>query len=1829
MAPRHGFIAAALAALLLVGNAQAEEAPVPERRLSLQADTDLPGGDLGPIFDTTLQACVQACVANDACTALTYNERARACFPKGEGTGAAAGFVGAISGHVVALDSEARLRAQSRAAAAPFIAPQDLTQAQAQARSFPALHPPMADYPQGSAQAAESGGDLALAARITASEAARYDRAEDWTNLARLTLYTGDQNDSDASNAVAAMAINGYLRAGQDAVAGRALSWLAMAWERQGRGRDALAALRLAAKLSPADSEIASALEESEARNGFRVTDTQVESEGKTPRFCAVMSRALSTSTDYAPFLRLPGRDLTVEANDDRLCVAGLTHGQEVELTLRAGLPSADGEVLARDVTLKGYVRDRSPEVRFPGRAYVLPASGDQRLSMVTVNADAVDLRLLRISDRNLIRAMAEDMFATPLDSWQSNYFSDSMAREIWKGTAQVAKPVGQDGLNRELTTSLAIPAEAGPLEPGIYIVEAGVATENASDSGLATQWFVISDFGISTFSGTDGLTVAVRSLNDTAPKVGAEVALVSRSNDVLAKAATDDQGIAHFAPGLALGKDGAAPALVTVTDWQGEGAARAPRDMAFLSLSDPEFDLSDRGVEGQPPAPPIDLFLTTDRGAYRVGETVNATVLARDAESRALPDLPLTAVILRPDGVEQTRMPATPAGAGGSVVSWAIPGNAPRGTWRLELRTEAEGPALATARLLVEDFLPERIDFTPKLPEGPARAGGELALSLNAHWLFGAPAANLPVEGSLRLSPTRALAGFDGYVFGREDDDTSPVTDSLPPGQTDAQGHYQAQITLPPATELGPRPFEAEVVLDIREGAGRPVERVESRVVMPEAPVIGIKPLFEGDIVGEGSEARFALLAVGPDLKPAAAPVRWVLNRIDTDYQWYSLGGQWNWEAITTRTRVGEGVAEPGEAPAEIAAAVEWGQYELVAEPASGQGGQSSTQFYAGWGAVANAGTQTPDRLQVVLDKPAYRSGDTARVKVQALADGLGLVSVLSNRLVSMQTVVLKAGENSLDLPVTDAWGAGVYVTVSAIRPLGEAKAERTPVRALGLAHAAVDPGARKLAASIEAPAETRPRGVIPVTLKVDGAAGETVQATIAAVDQGILNLTGFQPPNPSDHYFGQRRLGVGLRDLYGRLILSTGAPDGALRTGGDAMQATAEAPPPTEKLMSWFSGPVTVGADGTATVEVPVGDFNGEVRVMAVVWSGKGVGQADASVLVRDPVVMTVTAPAFLAPGDRAQVGLRLTHASGPAGEVRLAVEQVGGAAPLTTSLPTDSVTLAEKAEAQVQMPVTAGEALGHADLRLTLTTPDGQALTKDITIPVALNEADIQRQDRILVQPGQSIAVPPTLTEGMLPGALLTAAVGPYARLDVAGALARLSRYPYGCTEQLTSGAMPLLYLPGLAALEGVDGGDTAEQVQKAITQILTRQGSNGGFGLWSADSGDLWLEAYVTDFLSRARAAGYQVPDTGFRLAVDNLRNRANYATEPGAASAEENAALAYALAVLARERAATVGDLRYYADTAAGSFSTPMAAANLGAALASYGDQARADRMFTQARNLLNLGAPEPQVFRADYGTRLRDATAVLALAAEAKSRAVDETDLTSRIAEQIQRAEEDGRSLSTQESLWTVMAAQALSQSVPPAALNGVALTQPVTSLPDADASLANNGAQALEVTLTATGKPRGQVAAGGKGYSIARRYYSMEGEALDPASVSQGTRMVVELEIAPQSEGGGRLVIADPLPAGWEIDNPNLLRAGDVSALDWLDGQTSAEMTEFRADRFAAALTWTSADSFRLAYIVRAVTPGQFRHPAASVEDMYRPEFRAWSEGGSVTVTP
>lgn len=1792
----------------LAGAAWAETA-IPERRVILFRDMDFPGGDIQSIFDSSMQACENACLARSDCGAFTFNSRSNACFLK---SGPAEGetYGGAFSAEVIDTPAKRLVTADERAAQLDFLYAYDLQAATELARQLPhdyVVGGFEADFLSDYAREAEGNADLTTAMRYMGATTVKTDAAADWIDFARLSianarLTEGYSDKRKLFQQGLDAAVAGYLRANRAPQQVNALVQMAQALEGLDRGRTMIPALRLAQQVGPRD-DTASELERAIGLYGFRVMETQVDSDAANPRICATFSESLAPSgVDYAPFVQADVTGLAVDAKDNQLCLEGVEHGERYAVTLRAGLPSEAGETLAKPVQLNLYVRDRSPSVHFPGRAYVLPAAADAGLPIVSVNAAELEISISRLSDRNVIRSLQENYFGNTVDIWDEDYFDQQIAEPIWNGTAEVATE-----LNRDVTTRLPIGEALAGQGPGLYVLRATIPGLDPYDNPPATQWFVVSDIGVSTMLGADGLHVFARALGTAQPIEGASVQLLSSANAVLGETATDAVGYAHFAAGLTAGQGAAAPALVVL---------RNGDDMAFLSLGEPEFDLSDRGVAGHPAAPPIDLFLTTDRGAYRAGEEIHATVLARDGEAGAIDGLPLTAVLTRPDGVEYSRLLSADAPAGGHVFDLPLAGNAPRGTWRLDIHADPDAPALASTTLLVEDFLPERIDFALSLPEGPLRLTDRPVLSLDARYLFGAPGADLSVTGGLRVSRAEGLEGYPGYRFGAYDEEVQTTWGNLPSVQTDTAGHAMLPVSFPEVTARGV-PLDVRFDVQVSEGSGRPVERSLSAALAPAGPMIGIRPGFDGELP-QGAEARFDLLALGSDLAPMPMEVSWEINRVETRYTWYQVDGYWNWEPVTTRARVASGEASLGTEPVSVTAPTDWGRYEIVVTRKGGDYVMSSVDFWAGWFAAADAST-TPDMLEVSLDAQAYAPGETATLRFVPRSAGKALVTVVSNRLIDMVAVDAVAGENTVTLPVTDEWGAGAYVTATLIQPLDGLEGHN-PTRALGLAYASVDPGTHQLVASIDAPDEAAPRGPLSVAVTVDGIAeGETAFVTLTAVDLGILNLTSFASPDPSDHYFGQRRLGMGLRDLYGRLIDGRSGAMGQIRSGGDAMaQMRMQAPPPTEKLVAQFVGPVqVVNGEARATFDLP--EFNGTVRLMAVAWSPSGVGQASRDVLVRDPVVLIASLPRFMAPGDTGRLLLELTHAKGPAGEVTISATSDG----LSLATSEAKLTLAEHGTARLAIPVTTGAA-GVQTIALTLTTPDGTELSKTLTLPVESLDPEVAHTTRLSLAPGADFTLTPDLFAGLTsPRATITA--GPLARIDTAGLIDRLDRYPYGCTEQQTSRALPLLYMGGLAEAMGLsDRDDLPGRIGKAITAVLANQSASGSFGLWAPDSGDLWLDSYVSDFLSRARAQGYAVPDTAFRSAMDNLRNRVNAYPD----FEDGGRDLAYALYVLAREGAAAMGDLRYYADVKAGAFTAPLAAAQLGAALAAYGDPGRADRMFREASAMLESTGDDGQFWRADYGTDLRDAAAVLTLAVEAGSEAVDRDALLARI------GAADGP-LSTQEATWSLLAANALLGEAPGAglSLDGAALAGPVLALAGPEALsvprvLSNTGATETLLTVTTMGVPDVPEPPSGNGYGIERRYFTLEGEPADPASVAQGTRLVTLVTVTPWSYSSGRLMVTDPLPAGFEIDNPNLIRAGDIAALDWLQVTTETENAEFREDRFLAAVDWSSDKPLRLAYIVRAVTPGVFHHPAPSVEDMYRPSYRAVGAADTVTVT-
>jgi uncharacterized protein YfaS (alpha-2-macroglobulin family) len=1263
------------------------------------------------------------------------------------------------------------------------------------------------------------------------------------------------------------------------------------------------------------------------------------------------------------------------------------------------------------------------------------------------------------------------------------------------------------------------------------------------------------------------------------------EVRLVAKNNEVLATRRTDADGGVRFEAGLVKGAGGLAPAAVI--------AQRGSEDYVFLSLADSAFDLTDRGVAGRIAPGALDAFLVTERGVYRTGETVHLTALLREAQARAVGNIPLTFILSRPDGVEDRRQTVTTDQLGGRSLDLPLLDGAMTGTWRVRAYTDPKGPALGEIAFLVEDYVPDRIEFDLK-SAAPALARSRPAeVTLDGRYLFGPPAAGLELDGEIQVRAVPSRPGFDQYRFGLADDEFTAVRRplaNLP--RTDAQGHAALRIELP-EVPASTRPLAVDVIVRMAEPGGRAVERKLTLPVAAETPMIGVRPLFS-DRVDEGGTAGFEIVLVGPDgkLMPRAG-LKWELFRVDTRYQWYRVSGSWGYEPIRTTRKMADGTIDAlATGPARISAPVNWGSYRL--EVTAPNGPVTSVVFYGGW--AGEASVDTPDRLDVTLYKAEYAPGDTLTVNLAPRTAGSATVLVIGDKVLARAYLTAATGPMRATFRVEEDWGPGAYVVAFHHRPL-DVQQSRMPGRSLGVAWLGVSRTARTLAVKLETPAEIRPRTTLSVPVAISGLApGETARVVVAAVDVGILNLTNYKPPAPADYFLGQRRLSGEVRDLYGMLIDGMQATRGRLHTGGDAPGLEMTGSPPSQVPLALYSGIVTVDAQGRARVDFEIPAFDGTARVMAMAWTADKLGQATADVLIRDPVVVTATLPRFLAVGDRATLRLDVTNVTGPAGEYAVDVT-TGGAVEVPAE--TRRVTLAATGRASFSLSLI-GKDIGPGNVTVRVAGPGGLAIERSYALATRPALPPVERRSVRTLASDESIVVGPEMFTDTVPGtATLSLSVMPEGALDVPSLLLALDRYPYGCTEQITSRALPLVYLNELASESrlALDLGADA-RIRQAIARVIARQSADGGFGLWSAGDSDTWLNAYVTDFLTRASERGFEVPKLALRLALDKLRNALNISGD----LSQGGSGAAYALYVLARNGVAPVGDLRYLADAKLDALGSPLAKGQVAAALALLGDRVRAERVFLAAAEALPVNVLAPEPGRGDYGSELRDAAALATLAAEAGIERV------ARLA--LQRVEAYRNvtpRTSTQENVWLVLAARTLAQRAAGLALEidgqphrgAFFASYKPSELAGKTVRVVNRGDTPVQVVIAVRASPASPEPAASRGFRIARSYHTLDGKPADPIRVTQNQRLVVVLKVTEEEKAAARVVVADHLPAGFEIDNPRLLVGADTGALAWLGKTTETAYSEFRDDRFVAAFNRDGGgdELMTVAYVVRAVS--------------------------------
>ncbi|MEM7428839.1 MAG: alpha-2-macroglobulin family protein [Pseudomonadota bacterium] len=1804
--------------LFLSGLAAAQESA----RIALEQDADYFGFDLSTERNLSLDQCKARCLGNPACRAFTYNTSARFCFLKTD-FGELRPFKGAVAGRVTGRGAAEDLGVPPRLGFVPEATRTLANQFRERIKANTSLPVHMgfgtlvntARQHLASGQVPSALSHFSSALRADPAHSGTWQELSDAARLNRLK----DTSKTRAYNRIAiASALNAYFASRTTRDRAAALARVAKSFAAQFKYRAALTAYKESLRLREDAAERA-AFADLLKKHGFRMRNHTVDSDSRTPRACVQFSeQLLKDSGQYTNFVRLDGAEpQSLQVSGSQLCVEGLAHGRNYRIVFRAGLPSAIDEVLAADTTLDFYIRDRKPAARFTGSNFVLPATARRGIPLVTINADKADLKLYRVGERALAPLLRGSQFLQQISSYEIDSIKSDLGAPEWEGAIDI-----RSNLNKEVVTSVPIDQILKSRKPGVYLLTATPpSTSPYPDGNPATQWFVISDIGLTTFSGSARLTVFARSLATAKPLANAEITLLARNNEVLGTATTDAEGKAQLDAGLIRGRDGLAPAVIT--------ARLGTDDFSFLDISKAGFDFSDRGVAGREAPAGVDVYAWTERGIYRAGETVHVAALARDASANAVSKLPLTFIFKRPDGVEDRRVVDDGAELGGYAVKLDVPANAKRGTWQVQVHTDPKQDPVATQRFLVEDFQPERTDMTLTPAAKSIAPAGTLPVKVEGRYLYGAPAGGLKLEGEVLVKTVRERDGHKGYLFGlaKEGGTGSQFIglEDLAPLNESGEGTVNVELSSLTATT---RPRTADVVLRLKEGSGRAIERRSTVAVDAEGPMIGIRPGFEGGQAAEGSNAEFQVIALAPDGSRTALPgSSWSLVKIERNYQYYRIGSYWQFESVDLEKQVADGTVDLGTGePAKLSLPVEWGRYRLQVESPGGP--VTSVLFNAGW-FVTSKSTETPDGLEIALDKDSYKAGETARLKVSPRFAGELLLAIGGETLHETRTVSVPAEGTTIDIPVKADWGAGAYVLATLYRP-GDARKSRMPQRSIGVKWLSVSPGLRKLQVNIQVSAQTQPHQPLIIPLNVTGVAeGTEAYVAVAAVDVGILNLTNYKSPDPAARYFGQRKLALGMHDLYGKLIDSSLGQTGRIRSGGDGFDGmSASGNPPTEKLVSFFSGPVRVSADGSAEVSFDIPQFNGTARIMAVAWTKDGVGAAETETTIRAPVVVTASLPKFMAPGDEGRLLLEIAAPDAPAGSYDVKLESSG-------NLVADEAGFSGKVQlnggqpTRLAVPVMA-TSTGSAWARVIVSGADGLSVVHETTMSVRPGALPVTRKLQVsLAANGGSLVVDRNLLSASeLDGAKIAVSVARPSAFDVPSLLLQLDRYPYGCTEQITSKALPLLYAGEFAeGFTGLDVEGVEKRVQGAINSVLSNQSSGGGFSLWGSAGDNLWLSAYVTDFLTRASEKGYDVPSEPMRQALNSLRNTLAYYN-----NLERNdAAIAYALYVLARNRMASAGDLRYYAESQIDAFRSPIARAQLASAMALYGDQQRAEKTFRSAFTLARSGAVrQSQLYT--YGSPLRDASAMLVLAGESRPR----PDGMSGMTDLVRKLVENDKYTSTQEQAWMLLAARTEMEANRSISLdvNGTphsgAYARRIEGgdLKEKPLRIANRSGEPVQATVTTVAVPAQDLPPGGDGFAVVREYYRMNGTKTSVGEVRQNDRFVVVITAQQTADLPSRVVITDLLPAGFEIDNPSIVRSADLNAFKWLPQSTPAHL-EFRDDRFVAAFDRAKGGNSRfvVAYIVRAVTPGTFRHPAAQIEDMYRPELSARTASGWMKV--
>lgn len=967
-----------------------------------------------------------------------------------------------------------------------------------------------------------------------------------------------------------------------------------------------------------------------------------------------------------------------------------VTIGKEVKALNNATFSKDDEKTIT--------TRDIQPSVGFASRGSLLPGKVVEGLPVMALNVNNVDVNFFRVKPESLPAFISQWEYRNSLANWQSDKLLQ-MADLVY---------TGRFDLNPARNTREKLLLPLGDIKPlqqaGVYLAVMNQA--GRYDYSNPATLFTLSDIGVSAHRYHNRLDIFTQSLENGAAQQGIEVSLLNEKGQTLTQASSDAQG--H----VQLENDKNAALLL----------ARKNGQTTLLDLKLPALDLAEFNIAGAP-GYSKQFFMFGPRDLYRPGETVILNGLLRDADGKALPDQPVKLDVIKPDGQVLRSVVSQPEN-GLYHFTWPLDSNAATGMWHIRANTGDNQYRMWDFH--VEDFMPERMALNLTGEKTPLTPKDEVKFSVVGYYLYGAPANGNTLQGQLFLRPLReAVSALPGFEFG--DIAAENLSRTLDEVQLTLDDKGRGEVSTESQWKETHSPLQVIFQGSLLESGGRPVTRRAEQAIWPADALPGIRPQFASKsvydyrtdstvkqpIVDEGSNAAFDIVysdAQGVKKAVSGLQVRLIRERRDYYWNWSEYEG---WQSQFDQKDLIENEQTldlKADETGKVSFPVEWGAYRL--EVKAPNEAVSSVRFWAGYSWQDNSdggGAVRPDRVTLKLDKASYRPGDTIKLHIAAPTAGKGYAMVESSEgPLWWQEIDVPAQGLDLTIPVDKTWNRhDLYLSTLVVRP-GDKSRSATPKRAVGVLHLPLGDENRRLDLALETPTKMRPNQPLTVKIKASNKNGEMpkqVNVLVSAVDSGVLNITDYVTPDPWQAFFGQKRYGADIYDIYGQVIEGQGRL-AALRFGGDGDELKRGGKPPVNhvNIVAQQALPVTLNEQGEGSVTLPIGDFNGELRVMAQAWTADDFGSNESKVIVAAPVIAELNMPRFMASGDTSRLTLDITNLTDKPQKLNVALT-ASGLLELVSNSPAP-VELAPGVRTTLFIPVRALPGYGDGDIQATIS-------------------------------------------------------------------------------------------------------------------------------------------------------------------------------------------------------------------------------------------------------------------------------------------------------------------------------------------------------------------------------------------------------------------------------------------------------------------------------------------------------------------------------------------